>query len=118
MSGKQNPSNSDVAQMVASVYIKWPPISPYLVHFLSFCFLPLSSLSISLSKAFICFRRTLYAWEHNTMKENVGNPLHLKSVNHISLICTSVKESINFYQNLLGFFPIRRPGSFDFDGAW
>lgn len=52
------------------------------------------------------------------MKESVGNPLHLKSVNHISLICRSVEESIDFYQNVLGFFPIRRPGSFDFDGAW
>ncbi|KAK7335981.1 hypothetical protein VNO80_28156 [Phaseolus coccineus] len=52
------------------------------------------------------------------MKESVENPLHLKSVNHISLVCTSVVKSINFYQNVLGFFPIRRPGSFDFDGAW
>ncbi|KAE9621321.1 hypothetical protein Lal_00023553 [Lupinus albus] len=52
------------------------------------------------------------------MKESVGNPLHLKSVNHISLICRSVEESIDFYQNVLGFFPIRRPGSFNFDGAW
>ncbi|KAK7261911.1 hypothetical protein RIF29_28235 [Crotalaria pallida] len=52
------------------------------------------------------------------MKESVGNPLHLKSVNHISLICASVEESMNFYQNVLGFFPIRRPGSFNFDGAW
>ncbi|MED6120493.1 Glyoxylase I 4 [Stylosanthes scabra] len=46
------------------------------------------------------------------------NPLHLKSVNHISLICSSVEKSMNFYQNLLGFSPIRRPGSFKFDGAW
>lgn len=52
------------------------------------------------------------------MKESVGNPLHLKSVNHISLICRSVEESMDFYQNVLGFFPIRRPGSFNFDGAW
>lgn len=52
------------------------------------------------------------------MKESSGNPLHLKSVNHISLICGSVEESINFYQNVLGFFPVRRPGSFDFHGAW
>ncbi|KAK7271167.1 hypothetical protein RJT34_26829 [Clitoria ternatea] len=52
------------------------------------------------------------------MKESVANPLHLKSVNHISLVCTSVEQSIHFYQNVLGFFPIRRPGSFDFDGAW
>ncbi|KAI4355728.1 hypothetical protein L6164_004475 [Bauhinia variegata] len=52
------------------------------------------------------------------MKEIARNPLHLKSVNHISLICRSAEESLNFYQNVLGFFPIRRPGSFDFDGAW
>lgn len=52
------------------------------------------------------------------MKDIVGNPLHLKSLNHVSLVCRSVEESINFYQNVLGFVPIRRPGSFNFDGAW
>ncbi|KAK4283883.1 hypothetical protein QN277_000787 [Acacia crassicarpa] len=52
------------------------------------------------------------------MKETAENPLHLKSVNHISLVCKSVEESIDFYQHVLGFFPIRRHGSFDFDGAW
>jgi len=25
---------------------------------------------------------------------------------------------MDFYQTILGFVPIRRPGSFDFDGAW
>ncbi|KAG0486352.1 hypothetical protein HPP92_008447 [Vanilla planifolia] len=44
--------------------------------------------------------------------------LPLSSLNHISLICRSVEESLDFYQNVLGFFPIQRPGSFDFDGAW
>ncbi|KAG5229001.1 metallothiol transferase FosB [Salix suchowensis] len=29
-----------------------------------------------------------------------------------------LKESIDFYQDVLGFVPIRRPGSFNFDGAW
>ncbi|CBI36286.3 hypothetical protein VitviT2T_013606 [Vitis vinifera] len=52
------------------------------------------------------------------MKGDLGNPLHLTSLNHISLVCKSVPESIDFYQNTLGFVPIRRPGSFDFDGAW
>ncbi|KAK3219424.1 hypothetical protein Dsin_013394 [Dipteronia sinensis] len=52
------------------------------------------------------------------MKEIVGNPLHLTSLNHVSLICRSVEESIDFYQNVLGFVPIIRPRSFDFDGAW
>lgn len=46
------------------------------------------------------------------------NPLRLTSLNHISIVCRSVEKSISFYQNVLGFFPIRRPGSFNFDGAW
>ncbi|PRQ46436.1 putative glyoxalase/Bleomycin resistance protein/Dihydroxybiphenyl dioxygenase [Rosa chinensis] len=52
------------------------------------------------------------------MKERMGNPLQLKSLNHISLVCRSVEKSIDFYQNVLGFFPIRRPDSLDFNGAW
>nr|GMC65236.1 metallothiol transferase FosB-like [Ipomoea batatas] len=52
------------------------------------------------------------------MKENMENPLRLKSLNHISIVCSSVEKSLDFYQNVLGFFPIRRPGSFDFRGAW
>ncbi|RXH74466.1 hypothetical protein DVH24_029187 [Malus domestica] len=47
----------------------------------------------------------------------MGNPLHLKSLNHISIACRSVEKSLDFYQNDLGFFPIRRPGSLDFTGA-
>ena len=46
------------------------------------------------------------------------NSLHLTSLNHISLVCKSVEKSLEFYQDVLGFFPIRRPGSFDFDGYW
>ncbi|KAK1356425.1 VOC domain-containing protein [Heracleum sosnowskyi] len=53
------------------------------------------------------------------MKESFGeNPLHLKSLNHISLVCKSIEESMDFYRNVLGFAPVRRPGSFDFNGAW
>ncbi|KAA8540477.1 hypothetical protein F0562_024604 [Nyssa sinensis] len=52
------------------------------------------------------------------MKDYMANPLHLTSVNHISLVCRSLEKSIGFYQNILGFVPVRRPGSFDFDGAW
>ncbi|CAI0389647.1 unnamed protein product [Linum tenue] len=47
-----------------------------------------------------------------------NNPLQLKSLNHISVACRSLERSLEFYQNVLGFFPIRRPGSFNFDGAW
>ncbi|XP_073298403.1 glyoxylase I 4-like [Primulina huaijiensis] len=52
------------------------------------------------------------------MKGNNGNPLQLSSLNHISLVCRSVEESTDFYQNVLGFVPVRRPGSLNFDGAW
>ncbi|CAO2841281.1 unnamed protein product [Amaranthus hypochondriacus] len=46
------------------------------------------------------------------------NPLRLTSLNHISIVCRSIDKSLDFYQNVLGFFPIRRPGSFNFPGAW
>ncbi|KAF8389095.1 hypothetical protein HHK36_025780 [Tetracentron sinense] len=52
------------------------------------------------------------------MNNTMGNPLHLASLNHISLVCRSVEKSLDFYQNVLGFFSVRRPGSFNFDGAW
>ncbi|EMS60611.1 hypothetical protein TRIUR3_34137 [Triticum urartu] len=35
-----------------------------------------------------------------------------------TLVSMWVGESLDFYMNVLGFTPIRRPGSFDFDGAW
>ncbi|XP_047324613.1 glyoxylase I 4-like [Impatiens glandulifera] len=52
------------------------------------------------------------------MKDLKGNPLRLTSLNHVSLVCRSVEDSIEFYTNILGFVPVRRPGSFDFSGAW
>lgn len=44
--------------------------------------------------------------------------LPLASLNHISIVCRSVEASLDFYMNVLGFTPVRRPGSFNFDGAW
>ncbi|XVE54392.1 hypothetical protein DITRI_Ditri03aG0077200 [Diplodiscus trichospermus] len=46
------------------------------------------------------------------------NPMQLKCLNHVSLVCRSIEKSLDFYQNVLGFFPIKRPRSFDFSGAW
>ncbi|XP_022730646.1 uncharacterized protein LOC111285445 [Durio zibethinus] len=46
------------------------------------------------------------------------NPMQLKCLNHVSLVCRSIEKSLDFYQHVLGFFPIKRPGSFDFSGAW
>ncbi|CAL5444623.1 unnamed protein product [Camellia sinensis] len=51
------------------------------------------------------------------MKENLENPLRLTSLNHVSLVCGSLEKSIDFYTNVLGFVPVRRPNSFNFDGA-
>ncbi|CAL9205593.1 glyoxylase I 4-like [Musa acuminata AAA Group] len=47
-----------------------------------------------------------------------GGALPLASLNHISIVCRSVERSLDFYHNVLGFLPVRRPVSFDFDGAW
>jgi len=44
--------------------------------------------------------------------------LSLRSLNHISLVCRSIEDSIKFYENVLGFVRIKRPGSFGFNGAW
>ncbi|GLJ15391.1 hypothetical protein SUGI_0252600 [Cryptomeria japonica] len=47
-----------------------------------------------------------------------GGPLRLRSLNHISMVVTSIEDSINFYENVLGFIRVKRPGSFNFNGAW
>ncbi|KAI3675941.1 hypothetical protein L1987_85537 [Smallanthus sonchifolius] len=44
--------------------------------------------------------------------------LPLLSLNHVSFICKSVSRSVKFYEEVLGFVLIRRPSSFDFEGAW
>ncbi|XP_010254369.1 PREDICTED: uncharacterized protein LOC104595363 [Nelumbo nucifera] len=48
----------------------------------------------------------------------MGGPLRLTSLNHISIVCRSVEESLKFYQDVLGFIPVRRPESLKFEGAW
>ncbi|OVA20416.1 Glyoxalase-like domain [Macleaya cordata] len=52
--------------------------------------------------------------------EEIGSfpPLPLLSLNHISLLCRSLRTSIRFYEEILGFVMIKRPSSFNFDGAW
>ncbi|KAJ4752319.1 Lactoylglutathione lyase / glyoxalase I family protein [Rhynchospora pubera] len=51
-------------------------------------------------------------------RNNIDGALPLTSLNHISVMCQSVEKSLDFYQNVLGFYPVRRPGSLNFDGAW
>ncbi|XP_052171082.1 glyoxylase I 4 [Diospyros lotus] len=50
----------------------------------------------------------------NTSKDE---PL-LMALNHVSRLCRSVKDSIDFYTKVLGFVLVERPLALDFDGAW
>ncbi|KAK1261293.1 hypothetical protein QJS04_geneDACA001052 [Acorus gramineus] len=47
-----------------------------------------------------------------------GDSLPLLSLNHVSFLCKSVRGSVKFYQEVLGFILIKRPSSFKFEGAW
>lgn len=42
----------------------------------------------------------------------------LLSLNHVSFVCKSLSRSVKFYEEVLGFVLIKRPSSFDFEGAW
>jgi len=44
--------------------------------------------------------------------------LPLLSLNHVSYVCKSLTKSVRFYEEVLGFVMIKRPSSFDFEGAW
>ena len=49
---------------------------------------------------------------------NSCEALPLLSLNHVSLLCRSVWDSMRFYEEVLGFVLIKRPSSFNFNGAW
>ncbi|XP_068640803.1 glyoxylase I 4-like [Aristolochia californica] len=51
-------------------------------------------------------------------EELTSSSLPLLSLNHVSFLCRSVQDSVKFYQDVLGFSLIKRPSSFDFEGAW
>ncbi|XP_019158982.1 PREDICTED: lactoylglutathione lyase [Ipomoea nil] len=41
------------------------------------------------------------------------------ALNHVSRLCRSVKDSVDFYTKVLGLVEVERPPAFDgFDGAW
>ncbi|CAK9143437.1 unnamed protein product [Ilex paraguariensis] len=44
--------------------------------------------------------------------------LPLLSLNHVSILVRSVLTSVRFYEDVLGFFLVKRPSSFNFHGAW
>ncbi|KAL5789526.1 hypothetical protein ACOSQ2_004414 [Xanthoceras sorbifolium] len=45
-------------------------------------------------------------------------PMPLLSLNHVSFVCKSLIKSVRFYEDVLGFVLIKRPSSFNFEGAW
>jgi hypothetical protein len=49
-----------------------------------------------------------------------GRHLSLRSINHISKVCSSVEASVAFYRDVLGFILVKRPQSFNdsFQGCW
>ncbi|KAG9135483.1 hypothetical protein Leryth_007240 [Lithospermum erythrorhizon] len=49
---------------------------------------------------------------------NASKELPLLALNHVSYVCNSVSKSVKFYEEVLGFMLIKRPSSFDFEGAW
>lgn len=40
------------------------------------------------------------------------------ALNHVSYVCKSLATSVKFYEDVLGFVLVKRPSSFDFEGAW
>ncbi|KAK9287144.1 hypothetical protein L1049_015555 [Liquidambar formosana] len=58
----------------------------------------------------------MVAWSSSITAPNATLPL--LSLNHVSFICKSVPKSVRFYEDVLGFVLIKRPSSFDFEGAW
>ncbi|PIA48352.1 hypothetical protein AQUCO_01400750v1 [Aquilegia coerulea] len=51
-------------------------------------------------------------------EEEEDDQMPLISLNHVSRLCRSVKDSVEFYTKVLGFVLTKRPETFDFDGAW
>lgn len=49
-----------------------------------------------------------------------GGHLSVRSINHISKVCSNVAASAAFYRDVLGFIVIKRPSQFDesFEGCW
>ncbi|OWM84876.1 hypothetical protein CDL15_Pgr027663 [Punica granatum] len=55
---------------------------------------------------------------HNDSTDNSYPEPPLLALNHVSFVCKSVPHSVRFYEEVLGFVLIKRPESFNFEGAW
>ncbi|KAH6762592.1 Lactoylglutathione lyase / glyoxalase I family protein [Perilla frutescens var. hirtella] len=63
-------------------------------------------------------RSLSFAADNVPLKNNATRELPLLSLNHVSFVCKSVPKSVEFYVKVLGFVLIKRPSSFNFEGAW
>ncbi|BFG19911.1 hypothetical protein CerSpe_061850 [Prunus speciosa] len=54
----------------------------------------------------------------DTERWNSSSKLPQLCLNHVSFVCKSVSKSVRFYEQVLGFVLIKRPSSFNFEGAW
>eukprot|EP00873_Tetraselmis_striata_P003033 jgi/Tetstr1/423297/TSEL_013996.t1 len=47
-------------------------------------------------------------------------PLRLKSMNHVSRVCSDIRSTKTFYEEVLGFVEVRRPSQLEanLDGCW
>ncbi|XP_010256292.1 PREDICTED: uncharacterized protein LOC104596717 [Nelumbo nucifera] len=65
-------------------------------------------------------KRTVVEIEEEKMLNGYSSEatMPLMSLNHVSFLCKSVKKSVKFYEEVLGFVLIKRPSSFKFEGAW
>ncbi|KAI5661621.1 hypothetical protein M9H77_20944 [Catharanthus roseus] len=58
------------------------------------------------------------SYTNDIINDHESKQLPLLALNHVSFICKSVSKSVKFYEEVLGFLLIKRPSSFDFEGAW
>lgn len=54
----------------------------------------------------------------NRLSSSTKHELPLLALNHVSYVCRSLATSVKFYEDVLGFVRVKRPSSFDFEGAW
>lgn len=57
-------------------------------------------------------------WSSCPSSNQEEEELPLLSLNHVSYVCKSLAASVKFYEDVLGFVLVKRPSSFDFEGAW
>lgn len=57
-------------------------------------------------------------WSSSPSSNQEEEELPLLSLNHVSYVCKSLAASVKFYEDVLGFVLVKRPSSFDFEGAW